>query len=728
MPLRSRPPFGTVHTLCCLVALSLMATSALSADAQRFLVPQHWAVGDAETTYQEWDRFAATTNNAPDIGVSAVPAASGTSLLSAVQPGALSGTGNFYAFGGDYAFVAEVFNNGGDVGSGWGTHVIVQVAASLGSGDSVLDDTLMIVDTNGAAIAGGESTASLRYDALGTTTFSSPAGTVTQFEEFWEFFLTGHTGNFVVKADLKQHSSLRQVRIDTQRAPKPQPLLRLPLGHPEADFIDFANPGSIPCSLGSFGPGLHVITAHFGDDGSNNDDGDLFTFRVPDGYEWVGLRALSYATTNLNGSTGSFLALASGTDIGTTLPTATNHLSNMLIAGPGDLLGPLAQGAYSGASSLVSGQPLPAGDYTLFVNEITASVDLVLAITIAREPLQFQLLTWNDTRATTQLPSAGGRKPSATMPTAGDWLVFTADDVLLMTGDNPAGAASHNFVDITGAGGSGHNMSPSLSGELSVRLESVSGQNWLATITSLGYSGQANAVQMMNQFLVTPGSPAAIDGTFNVDGVGNTGQWSASASDNWAIQYVADFHFATSADGDPTPTDVDATFNDKPQTGFLIPVNQLTSDGLETVALDDSLGFHSGDLEQYLLEQIKPRLPANATYLLLTQMAKTHPDYAEAGLPITTNSMIGNTTIAYTTQTLSTPPHLVSLHFAGSQAVIRFNGDAGHGYALQRSGDLGVWETVANPALTYPEVGVVEWTDTSATNERQFYRVVTITP
>ena len=32
--------------------------------------------------------------------------------------------------------------------------------------------------------------------------------------------------------------------------------------------------------------------------------------------------------------------------------------------------------------------------------------------------LNFQLLTWNDANATTELPSAVGRKPSATMPTA----------------------------------------------------------------------------------------------------------------------------------------------------------------------------------------------------------------------------------------------------------------------------------------------------------------------
>ena len=80
--------------------------------------------------------------------------------------------------------------------------------------------------------------------------------------------------------------------------------------------------------------------------------------------------------------------------------------------------------------------------------------------------LDFQLLTWNDTDATAALPSAVGRKPSSTMPTPGDWLVFTEDDAVLAGANNPAGAVSHNCVDITGAGGPGFDLAPSLSGAL----------------------------------------------------------------------------------------------------------------------------------------------------------------------------------------------------------------------------------------------------------------------
>lgn len=708
------------------VTLFTFAVSA--ADALRFVIPQAWSVGSSNSTYQEWDRFTSTANNLPDLGWLANPSATSTSKLSALPPGALSGTGSFYAFAGDYGFQAVIYNNSNSVPANWGTHVIVQTAATLGSGDAVIGNTLSLVDTNGVVLAGGAATNALRYDALFAGTVSSPAGPVTTREELWEFFLPGYAGDFRLQATMKQHSSLRQVRVDTLRVAQTQPLLRIPILHPETNFGEFSANGNAPTSLGTFDAGLHLITAKFGDDGSNNDDADIFSFTVPAGYELTGLNVLSYVTTNGAGSTGSFFAIADGAIIGTTIPTATNHLSNALIAQPGPLLDNLAASAYFGTSRIAPGQPLSAGTYTLFLNEITAQVDIALAITVSRAPLQFQLLTWNDANATAELPSAVGRKPSAPMPTLGDWLVFTADDAPLAAANNPLGAVSHNFVDITGAGGPGYNLAPSLSGTLQLRLDAVSGSQWAATLTALSYSGQANAAQAMNQFLVTSGSQAATNSAFNIDGAGNSGQWTANASNNWAIQYAADFYLATSADGDPSPTDIDATFNEKPQTGFLIPVNQLTTNGLAAVTLDDPLGFHTGDFKTYLLEQIKPRLPAHATYLLITQMGKTHPGYAELGLPITTNSLVGNTTIAYSTNALAVAPTVVSLQVSTNGSALRFNGSVGQAYAIQRSANLTDWETVTNAAFTYPAAGVVQWTDATAAGDRRFYRVLVVTP
>lgn len=342
--------------------------------------------------------------------------------------------------------------------------------------------------------------------------------------------------------------------------------------------------------------------------------------------------------------------------------------------------------------------------------------------------LEFQLLCWDDTQATTALPSAAGRKPSATMPTAGDWLVFTADDVVLAAANNPSGAVSHNFVDITGAGGAGFNLAPSLSGILTLELNEETGSQWRARIVELDYMGHANAMQVMNQFLVTAGSPAASNSAFLVDGMGNSGQWTASATNNWAIQYTLDFYLATNADGDPSATDVDATFNDQTQMGFLIPLNHLTTEGLASVSLNDPLGFYGGDLEQYVLEQIVPRVPANATYLLVTQMNKTPPVYAEPGLPITTNSQLGNTTVAYTTQTLTTPPHITTFNFVDGQPGLRFTGSSGQSYAIQHSTNLTDWQTVNDRVFTNPEPGIVEWRDSNPTAEQRFYRVLALTP
>ncbi|MCC6682651.1 MAG: PEP-CTERM sorting domain-containing protein [Phycisphaeraceae bacterium] len=250
-----------------------------------------------------------------------------------------------------------------------------------------------------------------------------------------------------------------------------------------------------------------------------------------------------------------------------------------------------------------------------------------------------------------------GYKPSAPAPAIGDWLVGTGDDQNVGSGYNPNGAFSHNFADFGGAGGAGFNMAPSLSGSLTAQFTEATPGAWNVAVTSLAYSGQATPVMFINQFLVTPGSPATQNAGFNVDGLGNSGNWQGTASGNWAIDYNLDFYFATNADGDVSvdPNDVDATFNDKPQGGYLIPVEALTAATLSGVTLDDPAGFYGGDFEEYLLNLVKPSLPVNATYLLVTQMSKTHPDYAESGLPINTSGLIGNTTIAYTTAVIPEP-------------------------------------------------------------------------
>ncbi|MCK4341467.1 MAG: hypothetical protein KAY37_07080 [Phycisphaerae bacterium] len=283
----------------------------------------------------------------------------------------------------------------------------------------------------------------------------------------------------------------------------------------------------------------------------------------------------------------------------------------------------------------------------------------VLALTpgvLAEVTVSFDLLTWNDSQATVELPSAVGWRP---LPSdGGDWLLFTEDDLFLWAEWNPLGAVSHNFPDVSGTPGSGYTNAPSLSGisAITMELSCAAPAVWAVQITDQFYTGQINPVMRMKQLLVTPGSPATTNGIYNVDGLPNNGTWSASAASDWSISYQIDFYFAGGID-DPDPQnpdleDIDVTFDDALQQGYLIPVAMLTPAGMAAVELDDPAGFFGGDFEQYLLDEITPRLPDDATYLLVTQMEKSHPVYAEEGVPLTTDSLIGNTTIAYTTQVI----------------------------------------------------------------------------
>jgi hypothetical protein len=245
--------------------------------------------------------------------------------------------------------------------------------------------------------------------------------------------------------------------------------------------------------------------------------------------------------------------------------------------------------------------------------------------------------------------------------------VFTGDDQSPAASYNPQGALSHNLVELSGsASGSTFNMAPSLAGTLSLRLDPDGPGLWNIDVAAQAYSGQAMPGISMNQFLVAAGSPAAQEPTYKVDGAGNSGTWNADASSNWAIQYSLDFYLAANIDGDPSSDDVDAAFNNTSQKGYLLPVSQLTAAGLAGLSLDNANGFYAGDLQSYLLDQIAPRLPDDATYLLLTQMDKVHPDYAESGLPITTASLLGNLTIAYTTDVVPEPASALMLAGLGA--------------------------------------------------------------
>lgn len=290
----------------------------------------------------------------------------------------------------------------------------------------------------------------------------------------------------------------------------------------------------------------------------------------------------------------------------------------------------------------------------------------------AATTLNFNLLTWNDAQATTELPSAVGVKP-ANGSNNSDWLVFAGTDSSGQA--NPQGSLSHNFADLLGAGSpvpfdqTGFAQAPSLSGSLTLELNSsASGSNnYNVSVTSLAYDGVATSLMTMNQYLVKSGDAVASNPIYNFSDIDNSGTWDATAAANWAIQYNLNFYF----DASVTPAPVELAFNNKLQQGYLIPISELQNLSGLTFAQD---GYYSGDFATYLTGQIVPRLPDDATYLLVTQMDKVSPSYAVppgSGFPGSAGSLIGNMTFAYSTNVVPEPATASVLLLAGASLMMR---------------------------------------------------------
>ncbi|MHB1158576.1 MAG: PEP-CTERM sorting domain-containing protein [Phycisphaerales bacterium] len=195
-----------------LLAIALSSGPAFAA-ATSFVAPGSWSVGDAGTTYQEWDTFTATTGNTPDFGYAINPATLTAPTVDATTPGFVAGSGNFYSFTTNYGFVAAIPNYSASPTDG--THIIVQTSATLNEDQGVLADTLHITDALDNAITGGDNAGALRHDVLFEGIVNSSFGPVTQREEIWEFFLPGYTGDFKIAADISIHSSFSELRVDT---------------------------------------------------------------------------------------------------------------------------------------------------------------------------------------------------------------------------------------------------------------------------------------------------------------------------------------------------------------------------------------------------------------------------------------------------------------------------------------------------------------------------------
>lgn len=206
--------------LCAVLCIVAVTRNAAAEDARSFQNPTGWGIGDANSTYQEWDVFTATSGNAPDI-VGHFPALFAPTF-SATSSALVTGTHNLYWYGGDYQWKADIENYG--VGNaGEGTRLIVQTAATLNDGVGVYPDSLAIVQPNGSPILGGDNASALRETVLFEGPIDLGGNLVTTQERLWEFYLPGYFDDFRVVGTSHVHSSLMQVQVDSMISSVPEP-------------------------------------------------------------------------------------------------------------------------------------------------------------------------------------------------------------------------------------------------------------------------------------------------------------------------------------------------------------------------------------------------------------------------------------------------------------------------------------------------------------------------
>ena len=186
--------FG-IMLIACLVSAPAFAADALSFSDPSFM-------GDADTTSNEWDVFFAPVGNTPDVSEDATYSGSTVAVSS---PGFTSGSQNFYAFGGSYEVAASIV---APEVSGAGTHVVVQLANTVGYGSH---SNVQIFDDGGSLLSDSPFNESEIFNG----SVSSSFGPVTQVETMFEFWLEGYTGDLSVSWTNGQHSSFKAVRVDT---------------------------------------------------------------------------------------------------------------------------------------------------------------------------------------------------------------------------------------------------------------------------------------------------------------------------------------------------------------------------------------------------------------------------------------------------------------------------------------------------------------------------------
>ena len=231
--------------------------------------------------------------------------------------------------------------------------------------------------------------------------------------------------------------------------------------------------------------------------------------------------------------------------------------------------------------------------------------------------VQFELLTHTDNI---------GRLPQQ-QQSGGDYLPRTGDDISGGT-LNPNGCFSFNF------------MNPDGVTEPASYVKSIHSMTGSLTLdTDLQVGGTVDILSLALDGYIAPSKFSA---QWLDDGA-NNGTYVASAASNWAFEASFNWCYDTPFAGAGT---TDMRFDGFQWTGFIIPVTELTIAGMDATMLDDSFGYFDGDFENWLLNQVVPRLPQQALYLLFVQ-GQANPAWTNPMMDMTTDGIVGETIIGY---------------------------------------------------------------------------------
>lgn len=272
----------------------------------------------------------------------------------------------------------------------------------------------------------------------------------------------------------------------------------------------------------------------------------------------------------------------------------------------------------------------------MFLNSKSILLVLVLPVYVQAASVEFELLIHIDNEQ--WLP-----QPKAEPGQSGDHLILTEDDIS-GSSFNPFGCFSFNFMNPIGIQEPNHPPGyaegiHSMTGSVILNIDCNT-----VEITSLAFEGDILSWATVYQWLVQPGDAAT---GYNTDGIPNSGTYKPSADENWALDISFDWYYDTPCGGQGT---IDMTFDNYNWKGFIIPVSKLNQAGMAATVLDDFLGYFGGtseDFELWLLDEVVPRMPGNASCLLFAQ-GEEHPAWRNPMMEMALDGIVAETVIGYT--------------------------------------------------------------------------------